>query len=422
MAPMRRERGLIHLAAFMRKHDISVMSLARAIGCHVFSLNSAIRRGRMPMEHWTAIDLVFERLGVPVPKKLWVNSEGIDTTKRKKPIRALDDGRVISVHGAHPLARERALTRSYVSPAQLNSKKEKDMQPLTLTARRRYGFEFDPFRAEMQSVDDVLLTPEHEAALAEMLRAAKRQDFIAVIGDIGCGKSTVSEVFYQKLPSNIYVVKAHSLNKKEITGNNLYDAILLDIAGELDGTKLTIPTKREHKARKVIRLLEELERADKSAVLVLDECHDLSLDCLRALKRLHELDRAFKRLLGIILTGQLQFNKQLNDPTIHEVSARIARFEFKGLGKKAPEYCRHKIAAAYKGSIDNIIEPEALAILQERCTRTFVNPSGKRLKYGPYPLQLNGMLTLAFNHADDLGHAKVTAEDMADITPPKETR
>lgn len=422
MAPMRRQRGLINLQAYMIRKDISVMSLARATRVHPYVINRALGQAHITMELRTAIEEVFLTMGYKLPRNLWHTADGKDVSKRRKPLLRLDDFTVISVTPWHPVAKARRLA-GYLSPQQLDPRKEKKMQPLTLTARRRYGFAFDPFRAEMQTADDVLFTPEHEAALAEMQRAAKRQDFIAIIGDRGCGKSTVAEVFFSRLPGTVHVIKAHTLDKKSLTGSNLYDAIILDIAGELDGGKLSLPAQRERKARKVITLLESLERSDKSAVLVLDECHDLSLDCLKALKRLHELDRAFKRLLGIILIGQLEFNQRLENPTISEVADRIARFEFRGLGKKAGDYCRHKIEAALSGKkMESVLDPEAIPILLERCTRAISTPNGKRIKYGPYPLQCNRMLTMAFNHADELGHSKVTAEDMADITPPKEER
>lgn len=401
---------LANLIKLLEKHQVSGNELARALDRSPNGLHNAIRRGVMPLDLRMDIETVLRDAGYKLPKNLWIDEDGNDAAANPRQLRALCSGDVITAPCHSPLSRERKLSR-YLSPNQLDPRKEKKpLKPLTINARSRFGLKRDPFRCELQSVDDVLLTKEHSQAVEAMLDAVRMKDFVAILGEVGTGKSTCLEVFQQRCPQSVRIIKIHTLDKASLNGNNIFDAIILDIAGELD-VKTTIPAQRERKSRKVLQLLETLEKQEQTAVLVIDEAHGLAKECLRALKRLHELDRGYKKLLSIILIGQLELIPKLEDPTLREVGQRCARFEFRGLNGKTADYIRYKIEKA-GGKLENIFDPAALKEVENILTR-----KDGRKKFGPYPLQVNSFLTLAMNEADLLDEKRITVDLLNQIRP-----
>lgn len=393
---------MVNFQNFLAKNKIGINQLARALDRSPNGLRNMVIRGQLSPDLQMDVETVLTQAGLKLPRNLWVDINGKDQALPRRNLRHLHSGDVIPAACHSPLSRERRLNR-YLSPNQLDPRKESlKLQPLTLNARRRFGLQSDPFRHEITSIDDVLETPEHQDAVAEMLRAARHHDFIALVGEVGSGKTTCLQLFLERLPRNVHVVKTHTLDRGAITGNNILDAIITDLAGEA-GVKTSIPARRELKARKVIELLKALKLQDRSAVVILDEGQGLSRECLKSLKRLHEMmDKGFGRLLAIIILGQRELIPKLEDPTLREVGQRCARFEFRGLGNKTSGYLKHKISRA-GGDIEKIFEPAALKELEKVLTQV----EGRR-KLGPYPLQLNTFCTLALNLADDMGENFIT--------------
>lgn len=399
-----------NLVRFLARHQYTLGHLARACRCSTNGLHNAINRGQMSFERCLELHDLFTDAGHKVPRNLFVTVHGLDCFGRR-PILSLRDGRVITATNQHdPRAAARRIATAHLSPQQLNPKKEKSMQPLTLTARRRFSLQYDPFRESLSSTDDVLESPEHKSAVEEITRAVKRQDFICIAGEVGCGKTTCMQLAKERLPHNVHLVRPLGADKAKITGANLYEAIILDLAGEVDA-KAAVPASRERKARRVLSLLEALEKQDRFAALIIEDAQLLSKDCLRALKHLHELQRGFKRLLAIVLIAQREILPKLDDPTLREVGQRVAVFEFRGLNGKTEAYLRHKITRA-GGNFDTIFDHDAIREIENRCTLK----EGRR-RFGPYPLQLNIVATQCLNEADELNSRKVTTGIVDSIKP-----
>ena len=64
---------------------------------------------------------------------------------------------------------------------------------LTQAARRHFGLPRDPFNDEINSADDVYLTPDVRYVREAMFQTACHGGFVAVVGESGAGKSTLRE-------------------------------------------------------------------------------------------------------------------------------------------------------------------------------------------------------------------------------------
>ena len=85
-------------------------------------------------------------------------------------------------------------------------------------------------------------------------------------------------------------------------------------------------------------------------MLMIEEAHDLSIPTLKYLKRFWELEDGFKKLLAIVLIGQVEMKAKLDESQnweAREVIRRIEVLELKPLGTG------HQVQAARKRAFKN---------------------------------------------------------------------
>jgi len=384
---------------WLKEQEISIGRLAVSMNMDSHDLCKSIRKGRMNRQTINDLIIILKDAGYELPDGLWINKEGVDLSLPPRTLLRLNNPK-----------QKIEIGKSKELPL-LEIIKENNVEPLSLTARERFGLNYDPFRAEIHEVSDLHITKEHELFRKEIIRAAIRGDFICVTGEVGAGKTTVMEAALMTMPANVHIIKCHTLDKTELTGNNLYDAIILDLTGAVLNAKGSIPSQREKKARYVIDLLRALAKEQKIACLILDEAHALNNECLRALKRLRELESGFQQLISIILIAQLEIMPRLKNPTIREVSQRCAVNIMRGLGKDTGPYIAHKIQKA-GGKFDKIFTPDAVEEILRICQR-----KDGRVLLGPYPLEINMLCTLAMNYADNMDENVITRDLIDQINP-----
>ncbi len=83
------------------------------------------------------------------------------------------------------------------APAHPNESEDKEMllrkATLTQAAKQHFGLRRDPFNDEIQSADDVYMTPDVRYMREAMFQTACHGGFVAVVGESGAGKSTLRE-------------------------------------------------------------------------------------------------------------------------------------------------------------------------------------------------------------------------------------
>ena len=378
------------------RHGITMHMLARALGMAEPSTGAMLRSGSLTAQIADDLITVFNESGIPVTR---AHLRGFHIQPHRRLYRLFDRRVVRGVNRGSAPSRERLI---HTTILQCQITQEDNMQPLSPETVARFGLAFDPLTDEVRSSSDVFWTREHRRVVDAMVTAARRQSFLAVIGEVGSGKTICKMEFRENVPDNIRVVEPLYPDKSQISPNNLLDALILDMAG---GDRVTIPSGRERKARRVREILEAAEKEGRAVALVLDEAHSYNRETIRSLKRLHEMERGFARLLAIILVGQLELLPKLNDPTLREVHQRCAQVIMHGLNGSTAEYLGHKFGLA-GAKLDKVITPEAIAALERLCRHKV---DGGRW-FGPYPLAINVVVKAALNLAARTGEKIVTPE------------
>lgn len=141
-------------------------------------------------------------------------------------------------------------------------------------------------------------SPQHEEALFRLLFAVKHRKGVAMLtGEVGCGKTTVSRAFIQRV--SIENFEVHTLTNPALDPLDLLRAILMSLGEDAESDSKSILLTRLQK-----RLGRNAEQG-LSTVLMIDEAHVISnratFEELRMLLNL-QLENQF--LITLILIGQ----------------------------------------------------------------------------------------------------------------------
>lgn len=279
---------------------------------------------------------------------------------------------------------------------------------ITLEMQKHMGLTRDPFDNELDGPEDVLDTPQTKRVVDRMVDAAKNCKFIAVIGPVGSGKSTAKQLFLHELRRNqkYLVCEPEIISKERCAPVHIVHAMMDDfmyLGTRSRNFKRIFDPKGdfETKSRWVHALLRTKVSDGKKLVLVIDEAHAIPALTLKALKRFHELQDGFKKLIAIILVGQEELHHSLvGNYDLREVSARVNIVEMNHIARSVEDYLEHKISRA-GGSLPKIIEPAAVQQI-------------KRLLQKPMPLTINNLAARAISEAYERGMLPVSSQIVED--------
>ena len=300
------------------------------------------------------------------------------------------------------------------APAHPNESEDKEMllrkATLTQAAKQHFGLRRDPFNDEIQSADDVYMTPDVRYVREAMFQTACHGGFVAVVGESGAGKSTLREDLTDRIlrdGKQIVVIEPYVLamedndqKGKTLKAVHIAEAILEAVA---PGSS----PKRSPEARfaQIHRALTESAKAGNKHVLIIEEAHGLPLPTLKHLKRFFELKSGFERLLGIVLIGQTELAQKLseNNPIVREVVQRCEVVTLMPLTDgKLEGYLKHKFARA-GADLAKVMDGSAIDAVAERLTVKSRTAKGTELNSLLYPLAVNNLVSAAMNQATELG-------------------
>ncbi len=254
------------------------------------------------------------------------------------------------------------------------------------------------------------MSKQHQGAMDHLLYGIRqREGFMAVVGAVGTGKTTLCRCLLEKLEPNIKV--ALVLNPM-ISGMDLLRTCVQDLEvtpvktliedplpplmfgdeGEgseedlsIDPESLAVPIEDSGQEEADAALDElvvedlpqdemngdwvygaskmelidalndfllEQHRAGGSTVLIIDEAQNLSLDVMEQLRVLSNLETEKEKLLQIIFVGQKELNEKLQRPELKQLNQRISiRYEIGPLTKEeTSQYVQHRIRIAGAGA------------------------------------------------------------------------
>ena len=278
-----------------------------------------------------------------------------------------------------------------------------EVEMISQEAQKHFHVFRNPFLDDIQKDSDIYMSDEHRYIEAAMVDCARHGGFLAVIGEVGSGKSVMRRKVVEQLrkDGDILIIYPQIIDKTRLNAASICDAIIMDISSDKPRIKLEIKT------RQVQQLLLERSKQNYRSVLIIEEAHDLNINTLKYLKRFYELEDGYKKLLGIILIGQTELKHAFNEAQhvdLREVIRRVQIAEIQGLNGHIKEYLNLKFKRV-GADMEKIFAPEAIEALGKRLTS--VDRQNKRISHA-YPLLVNNYAAKSMNLAFEMGEAKVT--------------
>ncbi|WP_198912593.1 AAA family ATPase [Desulfuromonas acetoxidans] len=281
----------------------------------------------------------------------------------------------------------------------------KEVSMLTDGARKQFKLFRHPFIDDILKDSDIFMSDEHRYIEAAMLDAARHGGFLAVIGEVGSGKSVMRRKVIEQLKrdGDVLVIYPQVIDKERVTAGSICDAIIYDISNEKPKQRL------EAKSRQVQRLLLDRSRNGFRHVIILEESHDLSVPVLKYLKRFHELEDGYKKMLGIILVAQTELKSRFTESQnidMREVIQRVQIAEIHGLNGSLKGYLKVKFERLGV-KLDSIFTDDAFDMISSRLT---TQDDSRRKVSLAHPLRVNSLVIDAINLAHEMGEERVTGD------------
>ena len=179
-----------------------------------------------------------------------------------------------------------------------------------------------------------------EALNTLLVAVSNGEGFIKITGEVGTGKTLLCRKFLGTLDSGW--VSAYVPNPTlEPRG------LLLALAEEL-GVAVDTSADSHRLLKGVNKCLLDLARLRKRVVLCMDECQAMPLETLEAVRLLTNLETEKRKLLHVVLFGQPELDRRLQEPSIRQLLQRISfQYQLRGLAQdEVGAYVAHRLAVA----------------------------------------------------------------------------
>jgi len=185
------------------------------------------------------------------------------------------------------------------------------------------------------------LSSTHREALGHLLFGLRnRTGFIAVVGEVGTGKTTLLRSLLSQLPESEY--RTAFIFNPRISSLELLRSITRELGIDMAGGG------RDELLDALNRSLLDENAAGRTVVLVIDEAQNLGSSALEEVRLLSNLETETDKLLQIVLVGQPELAKILETRKLRQLRQRISVFyRLNPLSyRECLDYARHRIEVA----------------------------------------------------------------------------
>ncbi len=179
----------------------------------------------------------------------------------------------------------------------------------------------------------------HEILAALLYGITSQKGLMALVGDVGTGKTTLCRALLRELPENVQ--SALVLNP-HLSDADLIGTILDDLGVERRGTgKGELMTNLSH-------YLLATGGLGKTVLVIVDEAQQMSVEALEQIRILSNLETATRKLLQILLVGQPELEEKLKLNELRQLDQRIGiRCYLKPLPRRETfRYVEHRLRVA----------------------------------------------------------------------------
>lgn len=166
------------------------------------------------------------------------------------------------------------------------------------------------------------------------------EGILKVVGEVGSGKTMLCRMLEQRLPESVEVVY---LANPKLTPHDILYAVAFEL--KIDVTQ---DTPRLVLMQKLQSHLLEQHAANRSVLVIIEEAQSMPLETLEEIRLFSNLETLQHKLMQIVLFGQPELDKNLQEKNIRQLKERITHSFY--LNPLTPDevsdYLRHRLQAA----------------------------------------------------------------------------
>jgi type II secretory pathway predicted ATPase ExeA len=208
-----------------------------------------------------------------------------------------------------------------------------------------YGFTDKPFEVTPDP-KFLYMTPGYQEILSALIYGIhERRGFIAVVGEVGTGKTLMVNAVLDRLDKK---QKVALIFNSDLTFKQMLTMVLCDLG-------MARPEEKLSKVEAIQRLnefaIKQLER-NGNVIIIVDEAQNISDKTMENIRMLSNLETRKHKLVQIVLCGQPELDEKLNR---HEWRQLVQRISLKRYAVTLPEedtyrYLQHRLGVAqYEG-------------------------------------------------------------------------
>jgi general secretion pathway protein A len=162
----------------------------------------------------------------------------------------------------------------------------------------------------------LFLSPSHKAALGAIMHGIEEcYGFIAIVGEVGVGKTTIIRAYLERADQQQF--KTISIVNANVSFRALLKSVLREFGVDFEVDELFDMVNRLHQI-----LLEEYAQGRKVA-LIIDEAQNMPVETLEQLRILSNLETPTEKLLQIVFVGQPELNHKLDLKKLRSLKQRV---------------------------------------------------------------------------------------------------